>query len=789
MKWSWQPYLLLSFFVLSACGQASSSLSSSSTSNSSSTSSSTSSSSDASSSLSLSSLSSVDEVDYETSMTWQQSGRLYIHYNRSTEEQPAALSDYQDWAIWAWQKSPFDLSGVLIDWSFIDQSGVVAELDFSSTTVAHVGHLIQPNQVINEVTRVGFLIVQKSSMSRGLGMWTSDGGTDMYINDFNTHIRPNGTMHIFALTGRVSEYTFDYTGAIAVDPYANDTGQFESMSNVNSSNINNFPQAITSQDFYHNVGVGYQIFVRSFADSDGNGEGDIRGIIEKLDYIEALGSKVIWLTPINTSETYHGYDVSDYYGIAPQLGSALDFAELVYKAREKDIRIMMDLVVNHTSTQNAWFQNAVNLRKGVNLRGEEIDYRNFYHFQYHPTHTDELGPAWHRFSTSNYYYYGKFATSMPELNFDYQGTRDAMVDVAKYWLALGVGGFRIDAVKHVYMADEVPSESGDVLRRLSLSDPYQANQTKNLNFFKEFNYRIKSVYPDAMIVGENYDGWDERIAPYYEALDSQLDFQHYFHLQNMFYGLEPGVSHPQSQAYKFETKYNSVFTPYRPQFINAPFTSNHDLPRVPNYVMGSPENGGVTAKTVLTVNDYQQALPKAMLHNAATILMPGLSWIYYGDELGMTGNVSVNQDGTNFHQDRFYRQPFKWSTQGSSYDTEYTFEGYQIEWDSINRSSSVLGALEQQNSVTSMHRLVSTLAQLKHQESEMINARFEAFSTGVNNGQVMSYRLVGRTKTFYIYLNFGSNNAAIPSLGTATLAQWNNATSTNLPGYSVLVRR
>jgi glycosidase len=139
--------------------------------------------------------------------------------------------------------------------------------------------------------------------------------------------------------------------------------------------------------------------VRSFADSDGNGEGDIRGIIEKLDYIEALGAKVIWLTPINTSETYHGYDVTDYYGIAPQLGSALDFAELVYKAREKDIRIMMDLVVNHTSTQNAWFQNAVNLRKGVNLRGEEIDYRNFYHFQYHPTHTDELGPACHRFST------------------------------------------------------------------------------------------------------------------------------------------------------------------------------------------------------------------------------------------------------------------------------------------------------------------------------------------------------------------------------------------------------
>ena len=787
MKFSWQSSILLTLFILASCGDNSSSLSLSSSS--SSTSSSSSSTSSASSSTSLSSMSSVEEVDYEASMTWQQSGKLYLHYNRSTEAQPALFSDYQDWAIWAWQKSPLDLSGVLIDWSFIDQSGVVAELDFSGSTPTAINHLIQTGQTMNQVTRVGFLIVQKSSMTRGVGMWTSDGGTDMYINDFNTHIRPNGTVHIFALTGRVSEYSFSYTGTIAEDPYANDVGQFESTSNVNSSNRNNFPQAITSQDFYNHVGVGYQIFVRSFADSDDDGEGDIRGIIENLDYIEGLGAKVIWLTPINASETYHGYDVTDYYGIAPRLGSALDFAELVYKAKQKDIRVMMDLVVNHTSTQNAWFQNAVNLRKGINLRGEEIDYRNFYHFKYHPSHTDTLGSSWHRFSTTNYYYYGKFATSMPELNFDYQGTRDAMVDVAKYWLALGVAGFRIDAVKHVYMADEVPVEVGDALQGLSEDDPYRANETKNLNFFKEFNYRLKSIYPNAIIVGENYDGWDERIAPYYEAMDSQLDFQHYFHLQNMFYGLEPGVSNPQTQAYKFETKYTSVFSAYRPQFINAPFTSNHDLPRVPNYVMGSVQNNGVSAKSVLTTNDYQQALPKAMLHNAATILMPGLSWIYYGDELGMTGNVSLNDDGTNFHQDRFYRQPFKWSNTGSEYDTGYTFEGYQIAWDAINNSSAVQGALEQRNSATSMHRLVSSLSQLKHQEADLINGRFEAFSTGENNGNVMSYRIIGRTKTYFIYLNFGSNSATIPSLGTTNVFQWNNATSTNLPAYSVLVRR
>ena len=167
--------------------------------------------------------------------------------------------------------------------------------------------------------------------------------------------------------------------------------------------------------------------------------------------------------------------------------------------------------------------------QGLDLYGNNIDYRDLYHWRYS---TSTLQEPWYRFADTNYYYYGKFASSMPELNYDNQTTRDFMIDVAKYWLGFGVDGFRIDAVKHVYMADEVTPKSGDTITQ---DGEYSANLTKNLNFFKEFSSRLKSVYPDAYIVGENFDGWDQRIAPYLAGMDSLLDFPGYYHFVNNNY--------------------------------------------------------------------------------------------------------------------------------------------------------------------------------------------------------------------------------------------------------------
>jgi glycosidase len=733
----------------------------------------TSSTSTTSSSISVSQGSSVEDDEYEASMTWSQSNHVYIHYKRILD----TSADYDEWTVWTWQKSPNDLSGVQIEWSIMDQSGIVADLDFSGDTATNLDHLYVESQTMNQITRLGFLIVLRSSMIAGRqGMWTSDGGADMYINDFNTHIREDGSIHIFAVQGAVSDFEFNYTGAEATDPYADDTGAFTSVTNVASS-TSSYDRAITSADFYNNVGSGYQIFVRSFADSDGDGSGDIPGVTAKLDYIEDLGVKAIWLTPIQKSETYHGYDVSDYYSINPDLGTVTDYAELIYEAHQRDIRVVMDLVVNHTSTQNVWFQKSVNLKKGTDSAGHEIDYRSFYHWRYDPTHA--LEDPWHRFGTTNYYYYAKFATGMPELNFDYQGTRDAMVDVAKYWAGFGVDGFRIDAVKHIYMADEVNQATGDSIIEDGV---YSSNRTKNVNFFKELNFRIKSVYPDVFMVGENFDGWDRQIAPYYEGMDSQFDFQNYFHLVNMMHGIESGSAQAESGVYA--DKYNSVFKAHRGQPINGAFTSNHDLPRVLNHVMATKISDSETeAAQTVSAGEYSTAWNKAVAYNAATLLQPGTSWIYYGDELAMTGNWKLNDDDTDYHVDRWYRQPMKWSNAGTDYDTGYMFEGYTVELDDVNGSATVPGALEQQGSANSMFAMMKLINDFKNSHPAMINGSYTAIETGKAN--IFAYKLQSGAGTYYIYVNFGSVTESGYRTGGSSMALgFNGASADALPANS-----
>jgi len=770
--------LTVLMLILPSCtGDSSSGSASNSATSSSLSSSSTSSSESSSGSL-------LDPETYEAGLSaWSQPNHFYIHYLRIVN----TLEDYALWNTWVWQKAPNDVGGVAFEWAMQDQSGSIADIDLSL-------------EAYSGVTRLGFLIVLKSSKLLGGSMWTSDGGTEMYIEDFPSHVRPDGSVHIFCQQGAVSDYTYAYEGNAATDPYANDHGSYVSVTNVTSS-TSTFPTAITSQDFYNNVGIGYQIQVSSYADSDGNGFGDIKGITENLDYIEGLGVKALWLTPIQQSESYHGYDVTNYYAVDSKFGSITDYAELIYKAHQRGIRVLMDLVVNHTSTQNAWFQKSVNLKHGTDSAGNPIDYRSFYRWKY--DETDSLLDPWHKFGETHYYYYGKFSTGMPELNYDYQGTRDAMVDVASYWLGFGLDGFRIDAVKHIYMKDEGVNAVGDSIVNdvdaLSGTD-YGSNRTKNVNFFKEFNYRLKSVYPDCFIVGENFDGWDARVAPYYEGMDSELDFQNYYHLVNATWnGIEAGSA--QAESAVFAAKYGSSYVStagtyhmkhYRTQPINGAFTGNHDVGRAINHVMATKISTSETrdAQTVTTGN-YSLALQKSQVYSATTLLQPGCSWIYYGDELGMTGNWTLNQDGSNWNKDRWFRQPFKWTTNTGdekyAYNTGYSFDVYNVQWDSVNASTTVAGAVEQQLDNTSMYAMVKKIADYKNLHSGLINGTYTAISTGQSS--IFAYKLVSSEGTYYIYCNYGANAASSGwnKGGTSIGVSWNGSSASNLPAYGWVV--
>ena len=215
----------------------------------------------------------------------------------------------------------------------------------------------------------------------------------------------------------------------------------------------------------------YEIFVRSFYDKNADGIGDLAGVTAKLDYIaKDVGADGIWLMPIFPSPSYHKYDVTDYYTIDPQYGTLEEFDLLIAKAHEKDIRIILDLAVNHTSNLHPWFDSAV---KAL-WSGEQSKYIGYYNF----TLTDP-GQGYSKI-TDKYYYECRFVSGMPDLNLDNADVREEIAKIAKFWLDRGVDGFRLDAATSYYTGDNA----------------------KNIEFLSWFNGVVKAYEKDAYLVGE-----------------------------------------------------------------------------------------------------------------------------------------------------------------------------------------------------------------------------------------------------------------------------------------------
>src|SRR5512143_3600363 len=238
-------------------------------------------------------------------------------------------------------------------------------------------------------------------------------------------------------------------------------------------------------------GVFYEIFVRSFQDSDGNGTGDFRGLTSRLDYLNDgnpstrndLGVDAVWLMPIYPSPSYHGYDVTDYEHVNPDYGSEADFDSLLAGAHRRGIRVILDLVLNHSSAEHPWFQAASS--------DTTSRYRDWYIW----SRTDPgwgqpwnpAGKSWH--PGLGGYYYGIFWGGMPDLNFRNVEVRAEMERVAAYWLRRGVDGFRLDATRH--LVEDGPGAG--------------QNDTPGTHaFLREFSAAVRRVKPDAILVGENW---------------------------------------------------------------------------------------------------------------------------------------------------------------------------------------------------------------------------------------------------------------------------------------------
>ena len=744
---------------------------------------------------------------------WSKPGHLYMHYLRNSDQL------YSKWALWIWQNYPEDSEGSLwgantTDYTlavtaqttgfmtnaqcglagndmYIDDYGAVIDVDLTLLDIKGgksgvISPLVYEDQwadekVFNKLA-LGFLIVDQSKMT-GEDMWVSDGGAEVYIKKIGKLLE-NGKdsyLHVYCVEGNVADYKTASGKQEVTNPTLVDhTGKYRSNNDITNLRYDAFTSGVSTSETFVNdrPGVGYQIFVPSFSDSDGDGFGDIKGITNKLDYLEDLGVDVLWLTPIQESNSYHGYDVTDYYKIDSRFGTLQDYQELIFKAHERGMKVLMDMVINHTSKSNVLYKKSQRAEVEI-VNGKTINYRDMYLWKYKGdkvrvwdgqpavdvgggikkanfvtanVESELVKDQWYKDGTSDYYYFGKFGSGMAELNYSCQATRDYMTDMCKYWLSFGLDGFRLDAIKHIYLLGELDPAvnlgndyitydvgwkhyyNPEMGQWIDVPNDYSYDRNLNVLFWKQFAGTIKSAYPNCFLVGENFDGWNERMAPFYESMDSQFDFQTYYALNEM---KEDSIGSKIKDSIDVYRSYRGSST-----MINGAFTSNHDVARMMNHavmhtadVNAKYSGGDAKHHGEINSSNLGEALNQARYYSAISILTPGCSWIYYGDEIGLCGNTEdkvmdskgniVDDHGNNV--DRWYRQPMRWTnTYGTGTTVKYQFSGMEVLWDNI--SNTIKTVPEQQNDPNSLLSYFKALTATKRDE------RFPTYGRVVNSG-------------------------------------------------------
>lgn len=347
----------------------------------------------------------------------------------------------------------------------------------------------------------------------------------------------------------------------------------------------------------------YEVFVYSFYDSDGDGIGDLNGLTEKLDYINDgdsstdtdLGCNAIWLMPVMPSATYHKYDVMDYCDIDPEYGTLEDFKAFITACHERGINVIIDLVMNHSSSQHPWFLKAEQYIRGLK-EGEEPDeaacpYVDYYHF------SKDVQAGYSQIEGTNWYYEAQFWGGMPDLNPGSEAVRSEFEQIVDFWLALDVDGFRLDAAKEFY--------TGTV--------------DANIEVLSWFQDMVKQKKEDAYIVAEVWNDMST-YAQYYESgIDSCFDFA-FADSTGIIASTIKGASGYDASSYgKALENLQETFGQYSTNYIDAPFYTNHDMARGAGYYSGE-------------YSENQTKIAQAM-----NLWMSGSAFLYYGEELGMKG--------------------------------------------------------------------------------------------------------------------------------------------------------
>lgn len=347
--------------------------------------------------------------------------------------------------------------------------------------------------------------------------------------------------------------------------------------------------------------VFYEIFVQSFYDSDNDGIGDINGVIAKLDYLEELGVDGIWLMPVHPSPTYHKYDVTDYYGIHKDYGTLDDYKKFVKEAHKRNMMVLLDLVVNHTSSCHPWFKEATKNKKN--------QYLDYYVWSSDTTVINNNPHQWHQVKDSNgdslceEKYFGFFWHEMPDLNFDNPDVREEIKKIGRYWLKeIGVDGFRLDAIRFIYPENE---------------------KEKNYQWWQEFRKSMEEINPDFFMVGEVW-GEDTVIAPFLDkGVHAGFNFELSFAIEKNL------ISEKKGDIIEKLMKSKRAYEKYSDCYFDAIFLKNHDQNRIASILKNEEK-----AKLAVTI----------------LLTLPGIPFIYYGEEIGMLGKKP----------DKYIREPMIW---------------------------------------------------------------------------------------------------------------------------------
>jgi oligo-1,6-glucosidase/alpha-glucosidase len=535
-------------------------------------------------------------------------------------------------------------------------------------------------------------------------------------------------------------------------------------------------QQVKAQEAWYKAAAIYQIYPRSFYDTDNNGTGDIKGIIEQLDYIQSVGFQAIWISPFfGSPQKDFGYDISDYYNIAPEYGTMQDCEKLIEEAHKRNLKVVFDLVMNHTSNEHEWFKQSASSKqndkadwyvwkdgKGKNGKRKPNNWKAMIG-----------GTGWHWHEGRQQYYWASFLPFQPDLNYHNTEVKQAMLNVAKYWLQKGVDGFRLDIFNAIYEDESmknnpfsfriVPSEANP--NGFFQKAKYNINQEKSFEFATELRQTIDAFSnPKRYLIGEvfgdnhtlkkfcNYNGKDGLNTVFlFKTLTEKLKAKPY-----------------RKMVAEFEQDFSEPFTPVY-------VYSNHDRKRSISRLNGSIEKAKLLAMFQFTTR--------------------GIPFTYYGEEIGMTQShiplkkgldplaqrfkwipqFMVNMSGESINRDEC-RTPMQWNTEQNSGFTK------AVPWLPINNNyteTNVKTSLANENSLLNFYR---NILKYRNNTTALQTGKL-AIDHSRSNKKIFAYYRITENEKYLILLNMSEKTIDVITAGEVILSTHSETPKTTMRPY------